>query len=276
MPHIIAILLVRNEDRFLDRVLRNIENFCDRIIVTDNGSQDRTKEILHHWQQSCPTLECHSIAHPSESHKRIAGFAGTDTWVFGVDGDEIYDPRGLTHLRHDILAGRYAENWRLVGHTLHCETFNESDSTAAGFMAPPSRTATKLFNFAAIDYWQGCAQRLHGGDLKFKQGFCETRQYRTFEHTSWDQSDFRCLHMAFVRRSSLQNQKDSARLNVSESWAGGWRAGLRRLSALVSGQPPSSNYKQASYRLGERTQVDTRAFLAPDHETGISAGGLIQ
>jgi glycosyltransferase involved in cell wall biosynthesis len=275
MPHIIAILLIRNEDRFLDRVLRNIEGFCDRIIVTDNGSRDRTQEILHHWQQSCPIVECHSIAHPSESHQRIAGFAGTDTWVFGVDGDELYDPHGLARLRNDILAGRYAANWRLVGHTLHCEAFDESTSTATGFMGPPSRTATKLFNFAAIESWQGCAQRLHGGDVKFKQGFSETRHYRTFEHTSWDQSDFRCLHMAFVRRSSLQGQQDTARPNVSESWAGGWRTGLRRITTLISGKTPCSNYKQESYRQGDRTSVDTRPFFTPDR-VATPPGGPIQ
>ena len=33
-----TVILVKNEDRFLDRVLHNIADFCDRIIVADNGS----------------------------------------------------------------------------------------------------------------------------------------------------------------------------------------------------------------------------------------------
>ena len=37
MTSIVAILLVRNEDRFLERVLRNIAGFCDRLIVADDG-----------------------------------------------------------------------------------------------------------------------------------------------------------------------------------------------------------------------------------------------
>jgi hypothetical protein len=143
-------------------------------------------------------------------------------------------------------------------------------------MAPPGRTATKLFNFAAIDSWRGCAQRLHGGDIKFKQGFAETRQYRTFEHTSWDHSDFRCLHMAFVRRSSLQTQQDAARPNVSESWAGGWRARIRRAAGLVCRTPPASTYKQESYRRGDRTTVGTRAFFTPDGGATPPSGGLNQ
>ena len=274
MPQIVAILLIRNEDRFLDRVLTNIEDFCDRIIVTDNGSQDGTQAILQHWQQSCKKMELHSIRHPSESHNLIARFAASDTWVFGVDGDEIYDPQGLARLRKEILVGRYAENWRIVGHTLHCDALDESTFSALGFMAPPSRTATKLFNFGAIEHWNGCAQRLHGGDLKFKPGFSDKCQYRTFEHTSWEQSNFRCLHMAFIRRSSLQYQIDVGRPNVSESWAGGWRHRLRQLAALASRKTSASDYKQNSYRKGDRTQVDTHAFLSPIIRTAHPAEGL--
>ncbi len=261
MTSIVAILLIRNEDRFLDRVLRNIAGFCDRMIVADNGSTDGTPAILESWRET-GRIELRTVAHPSESHDLVAALAGTDTWVFGVDGDEIYDPQGLARLRRDLLAGAHADCWRIVGHTLHCESLDEVRNIASGYRGPPSRTATKLYNFAALESWTGCGQRLHGGVQRFRAGFSGERQYRFFEHADWATSDFRCLHMAFLARSSRQAAA-GARPNVSESWRGGWRARLRRVLAAGLGRPAVSAYKDTSYRQGPRCTEDVRAFF-PD------------
>ena len=39
-PQIVAIMLVRNEDKFLRRAALNILGFCDRIFIADHQSQD--------------------------------------------------------------------------------------------------------------------------------------------------------------------------------------------------------------------------------------------
>lgn len=262
MISIAAIILVRNEDRFLNQVLHNIADFCDRIIVADNGSSDGTPAILNSWRSN-PKIEIHRICNPAESHALIANLPGTATWVFGVDGDEIYDPTGLKRLRSDLLAGRHQDCWRIIGHSLHCETLDESAGTASGFMGPPSRTATKLYNFAAITSWQGCGQRLHGGDLVFRPGFSKDNLFRCFDNHDWTHSDFRCLHMAFVRRSSLQDSRLTARPNVSETYTGGWRPMLRRLLSKLTGNPAASTYKRASYRQGPLVTVNTSPFSPP-------------
>ncbi len=262
MISIVAIILVRNEDRFLDRVLHNIADFCDRIIVADNGSTDGTPAILDSWRSN-PKVEIHRVHNPSESHELIANLADTPTWVFGVDGDELYDPAGLKSLRLDILSGRYQDDWRLVGHTLHCEKLDESNHTAQGFMGPPSRTATKLYNFSLISSWQGCGQRLHGGNLVFHPGFSKNNIFRFFDHQNWDQSGFRCLHMAFVPRSSSQDSRQTARPNVSESYAGGWHITLRRCLTRLIGKPTASSYKRESYRQGPLVTINTTPFHLP-------------
>lgn len=43
---IIGIILVKNEDIFINKVIENISNFCDRIIVTDHQSDDNTPDIV--------------------------------------------------------------------------------------------------------------------------------------------------------------------------------------------------------------------------------------
>jgi hypothetical protein len=186
--------------------------------------------------------------------------------VFGVDGDEVYDPRGLERVRQSLRAGAHADCWRIVGHTLHCERFDEANSRVSGFDGPPSRTATKLYNFAALESWTGGPQRLHGGTLRFRPGFTETRQYRHFEHANWDQSDFRCLHMAFVPRSSLQDGRAAARPNVTESWGGGWSGRIARALAALTRRQAGSGYKDESYRKGPLRTASARAFFQPAGE----------
>jgi hypothetical protein len=44
--HVVGISLVRNEDRFVRRALLNAAAFCDRLLVADHGSADRTPAIL--------------------------------------------------------------------------------------------------------------------------------------------------------------------------------------------------------------------------------------
>ena len=48
-------------------------------------------------------IELRSITDTRESHFLINGTAGTRTWIFAVDGDEIYDPVGLAKLRQEVL-----------------------------------------------------------------------------------------------------------------------------------------------------------------------------
>ena len=94
-----------------------------------------------------PKISYKSIRHPSESHALIQSFAGSPTWVFGVDGDEIYEPDRLAHLRQRILSGDFDKYWMLLGNVLHATKLATDRRTASGHFAPPCRSMTKLYNF---------------------------------------------------------------------------------------------------------------------------------
>ena len=107
------------------------------------------------------------IANSAQSHDLIAGHAGTDTWVFGPDGDELYDPGGLRRSAR-ARGGRYDEHFRLIPAMLHAVRVDESATTGAGYLSPPSRCGGKLFNFVAIDSWTNVhRQCLHDGDVVY-------------------------------------------------------------------------------------------------------------
>src|SRR4029077_16766771 len=112
---IVGIVLVRNEDLFVETAVRNIVAFCDEIRIADHGSTDATPRILRSLAGSSPKIHVESISHPAASHALIRNLAGSATWVFGVDGDEIYEPDRLARLRQRILRGEFDRHWMLLG-----------------------------------------------------------------------------------------------------------------------------------------------------------------
>jgi glycosyltransferase involved in cell wall biosynthesis len=155
MVRIVGSVLVRNEDLFVEQAIRNVAAFCDVIHVVDHASDDRTWSIVESLARELEHVDARRSRNSAVAHRLLEGYAGTDTWVLGVDGDELYDPAGLADLRRDLDDGGHAEVFRLKAHVLNCDELDRSACTAWGWLAPPSRPVTKLFNFAAVESWRG-------------------------------------------------------------------------------------------------------------------------
>ncbi len=267
---IVGIVLVKNEDIFISRVLLNILHFCDEIIVADNASTDETAEKIQQLSRQHHKIQYHRITTISVSHDLIQGYAGRDVWVFGVDGDEIYDPRGLQSLREQLLAGAYEDWWLIFGNVLHCVALNRDEKTARGHFAPPCRSMTKLYNFAMIESWKSSSgERLHGGEVIFKKGFGPERRFELYKEVPWEESLFRCLHMCFLQRSSIQrswrgkyvprpNPADIlSRTYLQQSWSL-----LRKLCGLpVAGK---QEWKVDKFTRGPMVSCDVADFFKGD------------
>jgi glycosyltransferase involved in cell wall biosynthesis len=270
---IVGITLVRNEDRFVRRALRNVADFCDRLIVTDHMSTDETPAILRELSEELPHLELHRVRHSARSHALIEDLAGTDTWVLSVDGDELYDPAGLRRLRAQLHQGAFGDVFRVRPAGLHCENLEEERGLATGYLSPPSRPLVGLLNFAAIESWTGVYdERLHGGEISFRPGFGIDTWRHLGDELGWDESPFRDLHVCFLRRSSRDPEiiPPGGRPNLAETRA--FRRGLlgpvERLARSVLRRDghtarAESEWKSEKYRRGERVTVDASPFLGP-------------
>lgn len=259
MTRLVGIVLVRNEDRFVRRAVGNVLAFCDEVLLVDNGSTDGTVAILESIAADAPKAALHRISHPRESHDLLKRFVGTPTWVFGVDGDEIYDPAGLEKFRPMVLSGAFDAHWMVLGNVLHCDSIE--GGRARGFLAPPSRSIVKFYNFAAIDSWDGdTPERLHGGEPVFREGYSGEAKRRLEVEFSWEESPLRCLHACFMKRSSADDGIDS-RENIMETYRGGVTNWIRRTARRVAGRPEESRWKRERYARGERVEVDAGAFF---------------
>jgi hypothetical protein len=154
---IIGSVLVRNEDVFIARAIRNIAHFCDRIYAFDHVSTDSTWEILRDLAGDLDHLEVRRSRRSPESHAPIERHAGSPVWAIGVDGDELYDPRALRGLREELLAGAHSDVFRLKGHVLNCETIDRAERKASVVIGPSLQTARDRISTAAVESWPGVA-----------------------------------------------------------------------------------------------------------------------
>ena len=261
MTRIVGVGLFRDEDVFVERAVRNVFGFCDELILIDHRSKDATAEILERVAAESPIpTSVHRVHEASQSHDFVKGYAGQDVWAFGLDGDELYDPGSLPPMRARIEAGEFDDFFIVKGIQLHVRALDREAGTATGWLAPPSRSTTMLYNFAPLSSWEGRApERLMGDGARFARKVEETRWLRD-EHP-WDEAPMRCLHVCFLRRSSRETKRQHARLSYVERIAGSRRAKLwRRLHELV-GRPEESWWKLNKYAQGEEVTVSVKGFL---------------
>jgi hypothetical protein len=270
---VVGIALVRNEDLHVEQAIRNVAGFCDRIFAVDHMSTDDTWSLLERLALDLGHLDVRRARHTRESHRVLEPYFGTDTWALRVDGDELYDPAGLQRLRETLERGEFDAAFRVQANVLHCDSLDREAKVASGYLSPPSRPITSLFNLAAVDSWKAGVERLEGGEVRFRDGYDWKAVEPLHERYSWEESPLRYLHVCFLRRSSGEPESlEQPRLTLSES--GTHRRGVVGTLTRVVRRPyvsPSiqevhargSTWKLEKYRRGPLVEKDAAPFLGP-------------
>lgn len=91
-----AFLVVRNEEKNLDRCLKSLD-FCDEIIIVDQESTDKTLKIAKKYTNKIYHDKCWGYADPS----RVLGEGKCKgKWIFNIDADEEVQDK----LKEEILS----------------------------------------------------------------------------------------------------------------------------------------------------------------------------
>jgi len=248
---IIGISLVKNEDIYIAQSLANIIDFCDKIIVYDNGSTDDTIKIVNKYVDKYPyKIKLEYISNILESQILLNRFVSKDFWIFRVDGDELYDVKGLSVLREKILTGEYQKYWKLRGYFFHVISYQ--NGRAVGYMAPPSKDPNKLINFSLVKSWKpdGEHEMCMGGKIKFignKYSYKNPppKKY-LYKKSKWNECLMRCCHMRMVKRSSKDSNFDKG-INI--------RVNLQDIHGKKN-----KNYRK-KYQIGKRWNIDVSDFF---------------
>jgi len=210
---ILGISIIKDEESFCALAIENALALCDELLILDNNSTDRTHEIcvkMTNRHQGRVRLE--KIDDLALSHEYVRRHVNTDTWIFGVDGDEIYDPIGLSALRLRILDGMYQDLWRVRSHFFNIaalQKWQNHQVLAAGWMAPPSHPVTKFYNMSVINDWPMDEGRaIFQPKTKIWKSKKKPGQRDIFDELDWNESFFRCLHLRFIPRTSGEMDAD--------------------------------------------------------------------
>ena len=204
---IAGIFMVKNEDVYIEQAIRNVVNFCDIIYVDDNGSTDQTPQIVAKLADEFEHIHVRTIKDTIESNDNLVQYFGTDTWVFAVDGDELYDKDGLVRFRKRLEDGEFDKYWLIFGHAFHVHKFNSETKIAEGYLGPPCNVPSKLYNFSLIKDFPITNERLHGVPVFKDGGDAESKFIRIGEKCEWQDGDFRFVHTAFVQRTSQPHKQ---------------------------------------------------------------------
>lgn len=240
---VVGVVMVKNEDLYIEAVLKAMKGFCDKIIVLDTGSTDDTRMLVR--EQG---IELIIEPNLKRTHHYIQPYVGRKgVWLFGVDGDEIYDAARLLRLRHQLEAGKYEEASQVQGWYLHATEIGSV--TAKGYLGPPSHTPTKLYNMGQIPSWPVDGERtlFHPKTLK-RTG----EKVRALPDT-WQETPLRCIHTRFLCRSTQENpDTEGARLHPEDLIGKGSKADR--------GDSDKRN-ERLMYRKGGCVEVDIWPFV---------------
>jgi len=222
---IIGFCFVKNEDIYIEQVLKNIIDFCDEVTVVDNHSTDNTLSIVKKYMKKYSKIKLEHIDDIRLSQIYIEKFAGQNKWLFGVDGDELYDPIGLKQLRPEILRGKYQKVWMLRGFFFHLMDLDMKNKMGKGYLAPPSKDPNKLYNLSLLRSWKndnGLSPAYHCQTHVFRNSKYYSGHYpkkqKLYKKFKWDNCPLRCVHTRMLKRSSSENYKNSInpRINISD------------------------------------------------------------
>lgn len=101
--------MVKNEEYVIWYAIMSVVDFVDQIIVFDNGSTDRTAEIVIELAQKYPKKiiyerkdACDKAAHTARRNEMIA--RTTTDWFMILDGDEVWTKQAIKEAKTMIEA----------------------------------------------------------------------------------------------------------------------------------------------------------------------------
>lgn len=264
-PLIVGVCLVKNEQHFVAWALMNALNFCDKILVWDNMSEDRTYEIVSAIADEHDHVEVVRVKDGNNTHRYIEEYAGKPVWIIRIDGDEVFNPTGLSNFKSRLYAGEFDHYWMIHASTLHVVGIQFDSAIAYGYTQPATEGCLSMYNFNAIKSWKaGRRERLLGlGKIVFQKGYSIDHTFPYWKYHNWSESEFKGLHLCFMPRSPLDPQSESeeelgSRFNIAEIRL------ARRIARAVNWKySKRPDYKTRTYAKGEVTKLDISGFGSP-------------
>ncbi|MCM1065033.1 MAG: glycosyltransferase family 2 protein [Eubacterium sp.] len=89
-------MIVKNEEKILERCLDSVADLCDEVIIVDTGSTDRTKEIARKYTDLIYDFEW---IDDFSAARNYAFSKATQEYIYSADADEVLDEENRQRFR---------------------------------------------------------------------------------------------------------------------------------------------------------------------------------
>lgn len=127
-PEIVVHCLIKNEENFIWYAINSILPFVDKIMIWDNGSTDKTAEIIKTINSPKVEFESHPVSsREAVGHLRQEMLEKTPDkydWLMILDGDEVWSEKSLKKVldhitKHPKIETVVTKTYNLVGDIYH-------------------------------------------------------------------------------------------------------------------------------------------------------------
>lgn len=181
---LVGALRIKNEARWIDRVIGSIMPYCDRVVVLDDHSTDDTAQI-------CRGLGCQVVLNPFEGLNEtrdknyLIGQCGNPDWILMIDGDEVIAGSDGAKLRKLCEQDMLAWTFQILYLWDH-----EDQIRVDGVYRQFRRTS--LFKF-----WPGQSFRVTGNGGGFHCGSMPEQ----IQRSSCSDAEVRLIHYGYLDRA---------------------------------------------------------------------------
>lgn len=161
MEKISAVLIVKNEQKVLERCLKSIKDF-DEIVILDTGSTDRTMEIARKMGAKVESTPAQKPFHFAEARNKAHDLA-TNDWCMAIDADEVLRAGMLGKIRHAIRDQETKEDFDKVSAFLI--TFTDKEAVTK---------KKKIYRKSTWNWKWRCHEELHPVGTDARQAMLES------------------------------------------------------------------------------------------------------
>jgi len=195
-----AVILTKNEEKFIEGCLENISPVVDEIIIVDGYSTDRTLEIARRY-----TNKIYTVQYKNFNDLRMFGTKKSkNTWVLHIDADERLSP----DLKEFLESKRYEIKDDIVAYAFPRRNYydiNRKKWTKHVFYPDYQ---IRLFNKNNITYSRIVHERpiVYGGTLKYMPDnyYIIHVVPRHFEYSTFREHHFRYTKLEAKQRKRLK------------------------------------------------------------------------